>query len=213
MTAARPDTGERPARATEAVEPLAPADTDWLYHHLRVTGAPEGVAAFRAAAAGAGVIPWTHDRGAAAERWFHMLVAPPPPMARTISLEGARILAGQLRDAVEARGRRVAERAPLGRACPLDPHRLLPVPDRFLRLGPDHRESRAWLWVHWGTTEAFRGVVELPIGGRGGARRRDPGLFWVGFWSADWTPWPALLALRARWPDLRFDLRPLYDGA
>ncbi|MCB4825323.1 hypothetical protein [Roseicella aerolata] len=201
------------AREREGTAELpAPADTDWLYHHLRVTGTPETVAAFRAAAAGAGLIPWTHDAGAAAERWFHLLLAPPPPAGRTISLEGARILAGQLRDAVEARGQLVAERAPESRACPLDLHRLLPVPDRLLRLGPDHRESHAWLWEHWGTTEALRGVVELPIGGRGGARRRDSGLYWAGFWSADWTPWPALLALRARWPRLRLDLRPLYDG-
>jgi hypothetical protein len=54
-------------------------------------------------------------------------------------------------------------------------------------------------------------VVVLPVPGRGPPRPRDPGLWWVGFWSADWTPWPALLALRERWPGLRFDLRPLYD--
>ncbi|MFN3461022.1 MAG: transposase, partial [Oceanibaculum sp.] len=168
-------------------------------------------ALFREAAAGAGVIPWTHAPGAAVERWFYLL-ASPPPARRTISLEGARILSGQLRDAVEARGRLVAERASLSRACPLDLHRLLPVPNGLLGLGPDHQESRAWLWAQWGTTEALRGVVELPIGGRAGACRRDPALFWAGFWSADWTPWPALLALRARWPGLHFDLRPLYDG-
>jgi hypothetical protein len=193
-----------------AVEVLAPGHTDWLYHHLHVTGAPGAVAAFRGAAAGAGVIPWAHDRGAAAEAWFHLLVAPPPPQRRSLSLEGARILAGQLRDAADARGRLVAERAAASRTCPLDLHRLLPVPDRLLRLGPDHRESRAWLWDHWGTTEALRSVVELPVGGRGGARRRDPGLFWVGFWSADWTPWRALLKLRDRWPALRIEVRPLY---
>lgn len=33
-----------------------------------------------------------------------------------------------------------------------------------------------------------------------------------GFLGADWTPGPALVALRTRWPDLRFDLRPPDDG-
>ena len=46
---------------------LALPHTDWLYHHLRVAGAPAEVAAFRAAAAGAGVISWAHDLGPAAE--------------------------------------------------------------------------------------------------------------------------------------------------
>ena len=46
-----------------AAEVLAPAHTDWLYHHLRVTGEPAELAAFRAAAAGAGVIPWAQDLG------------------------------------------------------------------------------------------------------------------------------------------------------
>ena len=85
------------------------------------------------------------------------------------------------------------------------------MPDRLLRLGPDHPEARAWLWTHWGTTQALRHVVALPVPGRGQPRRRDPGLFRVGFWAADWTPWRAVSALRARWPDLRIDVRPLYD--
>ena len=200
-----------PARAGQGTgDILAPAHTDWLYHHLCVTGAPDDVATFRAAAAGAGVIPWTHDHGAAAEDWFHRLAAPPEPQRRTLSLEGARILAGQLRDAAEARGRLVAERAPASRACPLDLHRLLPVPARILRLGPDSAEARAWLWTTWGTTEALRGVVALPVPGPGQPRREAPGLVWVGFWSADWTPWHAVVALRARWPGLHFDVRPLY---
>lgn len=187
-------------------EPLAPAHTDWLYHHLRVAGDAGDLAAFRAAAAGPGLIPWMHDRGAAAEAWHHLLVAPPAPQRRILSLEGARILAGQLRDAVEARGRLATERAAQGRACPLDLHRLVPVPARLLRLGPDHAETRAWLWEAWGTTEPLRGVVELPAMTRHGA----PGLLRLGFWSADWTPWRALLALRAAWPSLGFELRPLY---
>ncbi|HEY0411477.1 MAG TPA: hypothetical protein VGE42_14555 [Candidatus Dormibacteraeota bacterium] len=83
---------------------LALPHPDWLYHHLRVTGAPTAVAVFRAAAAGAGVIPWQHDLGPAAEDWFHLLAVPPAPQ------------------------RRVAERAAASRACPLDLHRLLPIP-------------------------------------------------------------------------------------
>jgi hypothetical protein len=189
---------------------LALPHPDWLYHHLQVHGEPDAVAAFRAAAAGAGVIPWRSDLTQAAEDWFHHLVAPPPPQQRSLSLEGARILAGQLREAAEARQHLVAERAAGSRACPVDLHRLLPVPERLLRLGPDHPASLAWLWENWGTTQALRQVVELPVPGRG-QPRRDPGLFWVGFWAADWTPWRALLTLRARWPGLRFEIRPLYD--
>jgi hypothetical protein len=156
------------------------------------------------------VIPWTHDLAPAAEDWFLLLVAPPPPQRRSLSLEGARILAGQLREAATARQRLVAERAGPSRACPFDLHRLLPVPAPLLRRGPEHPETHTWLWAHWGTTQALRGVVELPVPGRGQPRRRDPGLFWVGFWAADWTPWRAVLALRQRWPALRIEVRPLY---
>jgi hypothetical protein len=101
-------------RATQSVEDVLPVaasgglalpHTDWLYHHFRITGEPAEVAALRAAAAGAGVIPWTHDLGPAAEDWFHLLAVPPAPQRRSLSLEGARILAGQLRDTAEARQR------------------------------------------------------------------------------------------------------------
>lgn len=195
--------------ARAAADVLAPAQTDWLYHHLRVEGDAEQVAAFRTAAAGPGLIPWTEDLGAAAEDWFHLLVAPPAPQRRSLSLEGARILAGQLRDAAAARRQRVLELAPTDRSCPLDLHRLLPVPAPLLRLGPEHPDARAWLWTRWGTTQALRGAVVLQPPGRAG---QGAGLWRVGFWAADWTPWSALLALRSRWPALRFDVRPLYDG-
>ncbi|GGC65393.1 hypothetical protein GCM10011504_49260 [Siccirubricoccus deserti] len=194
-----------------AADRLVPVHTDWLYHHLRVTGDPGEVTAFRTAAAGAGVIPWQHDLGPAAEDWFHLLVAPPAPQRRSLSLEGARILASQLQEAAEARQRLAVERAAASRACPLDLHRLLPVPERLLHLGPEHPEALAWLWAHWGTTQALRQVVELPVPVPGRPRPIDPGLLWLGFWAADWTPWQAILALRTRWPGLRIEVRPLYD--
>jgi hypothetical protein len=202
--------GEGSGPAPDA-EVLAMPHPDWLYHHLRVTGDPAEVAAFRVAAAGPGVIPWADSVGSGAEDWFHLLAAPPAPQRRSLSLEGCRILASQLRDAAEARQRLVAECAATSHACAFCLHRLLPVPAQVLRLGPEAPESRAWLWAHWGTTAALRGVVELPVPGRGKPRRPDPGLFWVGFWSADWTPWRAILALRDRWPGLSIDVRPLYN--
>ena len=58
------------------------------------------MAAFRVAAAGAGTIPWQLDLGSLEEDWFHLLVNPAHP---ALSLAGARMLAGQLREAVEHR--------------------------------------------------------------------------------------------------------------
>jgi hypothetical protein len=206
-----PAIADRAGEGAPISEVLALPHPDWLYHHLQVTGGHADVAAFRAAAAGAGVIPWQHDLGLAAEDWFHRLAVPPAPQRRSLSLEGARILAGQLRDAAAARQRLIAERVATSRGCPLDLHRLLPVPDRLLKLGPEQPETLAWLWAQWGTTQALRGVVELPLPRHGQPRRHDPGLWWVGFWSADWTPWRAIQQLRARWPALRLEVRPLYD--
>ena len=147
------------------------------------------------------------------EDWFHLLAAPPEPQRRSISLHGARILAGQLREAAERRRAAMAA-ARTGRGggaggCPLDLHRLVPVPEDVLRLGPDHPEARRWLWAHWGTTWALRHVVELPAP-KAGQRLpvREPGRLRLGFWSADWTPWPALARLRRDWPALRFESAP-----
>ena len=77
------------------------------------------------------------------EEWFLRMLAP-PPAAREISVEGARILADTYRDLVGAHhdrvlaavGRSLAEtQGVCSRACPLDLHAL--VPDAVLQLGPD----------------------------------------------------------------------------
>jgi len=171
------------------------------------------VAAFRAAARGAGVIPWHLDLDRLEEDCFHLLVSPPAPQHRTLSLAGARILAGQLRDAVARRHDLAVARVGRSRACPLDLHALVPVPDALLRLGPDDAASLAWLWEHWGTTQALRHVAEDTIFSGAGRDRLAPGdaAFAINFWSADWTPWRALARIAARWPALRFDTSPLYD--
>jgi hypothetical protein len=146
---------------------------------------------------------------------FLRLVAPPPPQQRSLSLAGARILAGQLRDAAARRHDLALARVGHSRACPFDLHALLPVPADILRRGPDDPVALAWLWAHWGTTEALRHVTAAPAAVADRRRRTDVGesVVTVHFWSADWSPWRALAAIGEGFPGLRFDLQPSYDEA
>ena len=188
---------------------LRPLHTDWLHHRLAVSGPAEDLAAFRAAAIGSGTIPWQLDLDLLEEDWFHLLASPPAPQRRSVSLQGARVLAGQLRDAVARRHDVAVTRVGHSSACPFDLHALVPVPESVLRLGPDHPDALAWLWEHWGTTEALRHVAETTAPA---SRQSAPGdaALHLSFWSADWTPWRALATVAARWPPLRFDIRPSY---
>ena len=201
--------GQSDVSGAKAPSSDPPMQTDWLHHRLLVAG-PFGVLAdFQAAARGAGTVPWRLDLDRMEEDLFLLLAAPPSPQRRRLSLAGARTLAGQLRIAAEQR--RVAAVARVGQscACPLDLHALVPVPLDVLCLGPDHPEALAWLWTHWGTTAALRHVAAGPVLPRRAAPG-DPVTLDLTFWSADWTPWRAVAAVAARWPTLRFDVRPTY---
>ena len=183
--------------------------TDWLAHTLTVSGPAAEVGGFRAAAEGAGAIPWHYDLDRMQEDWFHRMLAP-GPAARAISLAGARILAETYRGLVGAHHEKVLANAGRSRACPLDLHALIPLPDAILRRGPDDPASLAWLWEYWGTTRPLRQVRVLAAADR---RLRRSARVVYRFFSADWTPWQAIRALRARWPRLAFDIRPDYgDG-
>ncbi len=194
---------------------------DWLHHRLTISGPPEAVAAFKRAAAGAGIIPWHYDLDRMEEDFCHLLVAPVavpgsvrhPP--RPLSIAGARIFARQLRDAVGYRHDVAVRAVGTGRACPFDLHALVPVPAWALALGPDEPQSLAWLWEHWGTTEALRRVTDESGGTAAGKspQEAEPGRWQLSFWSADWTPWRALHRLGPRWPVLRFACRPTYDAS
>ena len=188
---------------------LALAAPDWLAHTLTVSGPVDRVAAFRAAAAGPGILP-LQDRGRVEEDVLHALLAPPPAL-RGISLAGARILAGQVADRIELHASPAAGRF-LG--CPFDLNALIPVPPVLSGLPPDDPRLAAWLWRHWGTTWPLRQVAECS------AKAPDQGALPAGeafcryrFWSADWTPWRALATMRAAWPDLRFVVIVHYGSA
>jgi len=193
---------------------------DWLHHRLTISGPPEAAAAFKCAAAGAGVIPWHYDLDRMEEDFFHLLVAAAAAGSvgqprRQLSIAGARIFARQLRDAV-GYSHDVAVRA-VGhsRACPFDLHALVPVPAPILAAGPDEPQSLAWLWEHWGTTEALRHVTDDSGGAAASEaepRSADPGRWRSSFWSADWSPWRALHHLGLQWPVLRFQCRPTYEA-
>jgi hypothetical protein len=202
------------AEAERQIAPMWLAHTDWLYHRLVIVGAADQLAAFRRAAAGAGIIPWQIELDRLEEDVFHLLVAPPLPQPRTLSVAGARMLAGQLREAVGRRHERAVARVGVSQACPFDLHALVPVPDHVLRLGPDDPKALAWLWEHWGTTQPLRYVGEDVVAGQDAQRRLAAGhdAIHVTFWSADWTPWRALTTLAESWPGLRFDVRPTYGG-
>ena len=191
--------------------PLRLDHTDWLHHRLTITGPDAVLTAFRQAAAGAGIIPWQLDLDRIEEDMFNFLVAP-PRQPRTLSVAGAGIVAGRLREAVSRRHDLAVARVGTSRACPFDLHALLPVPADVLWLGPDHPDALGWLWAHWGTTQALRHVSEQAAVGEPPCSPPAPGeVAWqLTFWSADWTPWRALAALAERWPALRFDPLPSY---
>ena len=174
---------------------------EWLPHVLTVSGPAEDLAAFRRAAAGPGVIPWATDYDRLEEDWVNALLTP-PPSERGISVEGARILAGQLRERIEQQDQRAAEAALGNLACPLDLHALVPVPLRILRLGPDDPAAIAWLWEHWTTTWPLRGVEAVEPVQDMAALLEGHGAAGYRFWSADWAPWKALVAIRSRWPSI-----------
>ncbi len=213
------------ANPTRTVCPTAAVmrlpNPDWLHHRLTISGPPEAVAAFKRAASGAGIIPWRYDLDRMEEDFFHLLVAPAAPPGsigqppRPLSIGGARLFARQLRAAVGHRHDVAVRAVGHSRACLFDLHALVPVPPPILALGPDEPETLAWLWEHWGTTEALRHVADdsgAPAAGEA-VREAKPDRWHLRFWSADWTPWRALNHLGRQWPALRFDCRPSYEAS
>jgi hypothetical protein len=174
---------ERDTAGHEHGAPLRLAHPNWLYHRLSVVGPAADLTDFRAAAA-------------------H---APSQP--------------GRVPDPGRPDLRRVARRHALAvgrighsRACPFDLHALLPVPEPVLRLGPDDPAALDWLWANWGTTLPLRHVEAVATDATTRKQLQPGEQTWtVAFWSADWTPWRALTHVTARWPALRFAMRPLYD--
>ena len=190
------------AAGAENGEPLALPNTDWVRNRLTISGPADAVRAFGAAAHGTGGVPWQLDLDAEAARLLAPMEAAGP---------AARQLACALRETIATRHDRVLAGWAQPGACPLDLHRLIPVPPAILQLGEDHPAARRWLWAHWGTTRPLH-QVQLRAANADRRLRRSARMT-IDFLSADWTPWPAIVRLRRDFPILVFAITPGYaDG-
>ena len=188
---------------------LALPHPDWLRHALIVTGAAAAVAEFRQAASGPGGIPWAYpDLDDAADDRVLALINPPDG-SQGLSLAAARILARELREAEFQHQNKLRAQAG-SRLCPFDLHALVPIPSDILDLGPEDQKSLAWLRAHWGVLQSLRQVVWVPAGCK--KLRGKQAQLTLEFWAADWTPWPAILAIRRRFADLTLKVTPDYSG-
>jgi hypothetical protein len=199
--------GRRPRSTLRSAVRAADVAPDWLYHHLTVSGPADAICNFAEAARGSGIIPWRLDFADIEETVFTLAVAQPAGR-RSLSIEGCRILARQFRDKVEAHQARAVARVQDSLACPFDLHRLLPVPDSILQLGPAHPDALAWLAAQWGITDRLRQVVMRDNATAGRRLPRGHRVIGYGFFTAGDTPHVAVHALAARWPALRLALRP-----
>jgi hypothetical protein len=194
--------GRRPRSALPSA-----AAPGWLYHHLTVSGPADAVATFAAAARGSGVIPWRLDFADIEETVFTLAVAQ-PASRRSLTVEGCRILARQYRDKVEAHQARAAALVGQSLACPFDLHRLLPLPDAILQLGPAHPDALAWLAREWGVSDRLRQVAVRENATAGRRLPRGHTVIGYGFFTAGDTPYAAMAQLATRWPALRLAVRP-----
>lgn len=182
--------------------PWIPIQIDWLRNRLTVSGPAGEVARFRAAARGTGGIPWHLDLDHEEARLLAPMAGQGPE---------ARALARELRAIIAARHDQVLARWHEAGGCPLDLHRLIPVPDAILALGEDAPAARHWLWAQWGTTQPLR---QVRIRDENSDRRlRRSALVVFEFLSADWTPWQAIRRLRRDWPGLVLAVDPRYSEA
>jgi hypothetical protein len=186
--------------------------SDWLDNRLTVTGPAADYAEFRAAAIGAGDAAWVIDYDRLEEELF-LLMMQPPPSARRIPAGAAHHIARGIRELVRQDHEAAAACIGVSRGCPFDLNALVPVLWEILRLGEDDPRAQAWLWEHWGTTWPLRRVEARPLPP---TRAAEVPAGWTGcefrFFSADWSPWPMLVACRRCWPTLRFELRVVYGG-
>ena len=125
------------------------------------------------------------------------------------SREAAEHLARKLRDTFWRCHEEERVRAELdSHRVPLDLNALIPIPLRVLRKG-FVEAGQEWMWGNSGVRWPIR-RVSFAIERRDASSVRPVAMF--RFLSEDWSPWVALLRMRERWPELRFEMKAGYLG-
>ena len=200
--------GRRPSGAARMDAPQpATSISIWRFHHLTIKGPSAELEAFAAAARGPGV-PWEIN-GATIEEDIFIRAVSHTGGQRSLSVAGCRILARQFRERIEAREARARDRIGVSRVCPFDLRVLVPIPPAILTLGHDHPTALAWLSRHWGISDLPRQVIVRPDVGPGRRQKIGHGVLGYGFFTAESSPRPALIAIAEAWPDLKFQLLPI----
>jgi len=178
--------------------------TDFIFNRLEVSGPDECLYDFIGAASGPGFVDWRPEWYSVYEQIYLGAVRGGAP-----TREAAEHLARKLRDILWRRHEEERVRAELdSHRVPLDLNALFPIPRRVLRKGFGEA-AQNWMWGNWGVRWPIRRVTFAlerersdTIGGKVVAMFQ--------FLSEDWPPWVAVLRMRERWPELRFELVPAY---
>jgi hypothetical protein len=211
VTASRPlAVGGRPTGV--AVAQITPAGNavwhdrgpDFIFNRLEVSGSDEALYDFIGAASGPGFVDWRPEWHGVYEQIYFGAVRGGAP-----SREAGENLARKLRDILWRRHEEERSCADLdSHRVPFDLNVLIPIPRSVLRKG-FVEAGQEWMWRHWGVRWPLRRVtfaMERARADASGGERRAV----FRFLTEDWSPWLALVHMRERWPELRFDMKAEY---
>jgi hypothetical protein len=173
---------------------------EYIWNRLEVSGPHQLLFDFVGAASGPGFVDWRPEWHSVYEQIYFGAVRGGAP-----TREAAEHLARELRDVMWRRHEEERVRAELNsHGVPLDLNALFPIPLRVLRKG-FVEAGQEWMWANWGVRWPIR-HVSFAIERRDGVK---PAAVFR-FLSEDWSPWIALVRMRERWPELRFEMKAGY---
>ncbi|MGA8746935.1 MAG: hypothetical protein ACLQVY_21810 [Limisphaerales bacterium] len=175
---------------------------EFIFNQLEVWGPHQLLYDFIGAASGPGFIDWRPEWHGIYEQIYFGAGRGGAP-----TRQAAEHLARKLRDILWRRHEEERVRAELdSHRVPLDLNTLIPIPRSVLRKG-FVEAGQEWMWANWGVRWPIRRVTFAV------ERLRRDGFRPVAvfrFLSEDWSPWIALVRMRERWPELRFEMKAGY---